>query len=697
MTTDAQQKVQPRHIRRAAYLYVRQSSMRQVVEHQESTKRQYALRQRAVALGWAQDQIVVIDDDLGQSGASSVNRVGFQRLVTEVGMGRAGIVMGLEVSRLARNSSDWHRLLEICALADSLILDEDGVYDPAHFNDRLVLGLKGTMSEAELHMLRARLRGGILNKARRGELWSPLPAGLVYDSEGRTVLDPDGRVQHTMRHFFRTFQRTGSATGTVRAFRQEGVLFPLRVRGGPQKGETTWAELTHRRALEVLHNPRYAGAFFFGRRRQRKLPDGRAIFERLPPDEWIALIPDAHPGYITWDEFEGNQRRLRENSAAHGSERRRSPPREGPALLQGLVICGKCGDRMTVRYHYHHGEPTPEYTCQRKGIANARPRCQTIRGSALDEVIGNLLLEIVTPLTLEVALAVERELQVRAEETHRLRLKHVERARYEAELSRRRYMQVDPDNRLVADQLEHEWNDRLRAVQAAQEEYERQTARDQTTLDDEKRRRIMSLATDFPRLWKDPATTARDRKRMVRLIIEDVTLIKRDRLDAHVRFRGGSTKSLSLPLPLSAWQLRQTSPDVVAEVDRLLDHHTHDEIAEILNRRGLKSGEGKTFHRQIVHRIQQAYGLPTRYRRLREAGMLTLQEMAKALGVSKDTVKIWRRCGLLQAQPYNDKKQYLYRPPTDDGPQKHTRKGLSDKQRQRRVLSNQTHEVQCET
>ena len=289
------------------------------------------------------------------------------------------------------------------------------------------------------------------------------------------------------------------------------------------------------------------------------------------------------------------------------------------------------------------------------------------------------------------------ELRVRAEETDRLRRQHVERARYEAELARRRYMQVDSDNRLVADQLEHEWKDRLRAVQGAQEEYERQTAHDRTGLDDEKRRRIMRLATDFPRLWKVPATTARDRKRMVRLIIEDVTLIKGDRLDAHVRFRGGSTKSPSLPLPLSAWQLRQTSRDVVAEVDRLLDHHTHGEIAEILNRSGLKSGEGKTFHRHIVARIQQAYGLRPRYRRLREAGMLTLHEMAKTFGVSEHTVKVWRRWGLLQAQPYNDKKQYLYSPPKDDGPQKHARKGLSERQRQRRVLSNQTHEVQCET
>ena len=312
--TETHQKVTTQNLARNAYLYVRQSSLRQVVENTESTKRQYALRRRAVALGWPEEQIIVIDRDLGQSGASTADRLGFQELVTEVGMARAGIVMGLEVSRLARNSTDWHRLLELCAVTDTLILDEDGVYDPAHFNDRLLLGLKGTMSEAELHLLRARLQGGILNKARRGELPSPVPAGFVYDERGEVILDPDRQVQKTIRLLFDTFRQTGAAMATIKAFRRRGTLFPRRVRYGANKGDILWGDLAHSRALWILHNPRYAGAFFYGRTRHRRMPDGRHISSKLPREEWTALVRDAHEGYITWEQFERNQEVLRANA-----------------------------------------------------------------------------------------------------------------------------------------------------------------------------------------------------------------------------------------------------------------------------------------------------------------------------------------------------------------------------------------------
>ena len=347
MRTDAHHKVAADHLKRNAYLYVRQSTVRQVFENTESTKRQYALRQHAMALGWPAEQIMIIDSDLGQSGASAVDREGFQKLVAEVGLGKAGIVVGLEVSRLARNSTDWHRLLEICALAGTLILDEDGVYDPNNFNDRLLLGLKGTMSEAELHVMKARLQGGILNKAKRGELQSSLPVGLVYSAANHPVLDPDKQVQESLRCFFAAFQRTGSATATVKDFRQRGLLFPRRLKKGPHKGDLLWGELTHCRTLQVLHNPRYAGAFVYGQRRTRKKPDGGESHVLLPRDQWI-LLPGVHAGYISWEEYEQNQRRLRENAQALGDDRRKSPPREGPALLQGLVLCGICGARMWI-------------------------------------------------------------------------------------------------------------------------------------------------------------------------------------------------------------------------------------------------------------------------------------------------------------------------------------------------------------
>jgi DNA invertase Pin-like site-specific DNA recombinase len=674
MMGETHAKVQARHLKRNAYLYVRQSTLRQVLENTESTKRQYALRERAMALGWRLDQVIVIDSDLGQSGASAVDREGFQQLVSEVGLGRAGIVMGLEVSRLARNSTDWHRLLEICALADTLILDEDGVYDPAHFNDRLLLGLKGTMSEAELHVLRARLRGGILNKARRGELEIRLPIGFDYDPAGRVRLDPDLRVQESLRQFFRTFRRTGSATATVKAFRAEGLSFPHRIYRGPQTGELSWSELDHSRALWLLHHPRYTGAFCFGRTRVRKLPNGSCKHQRLPTEEWIALIRDAHPGYITWDEYEQNLQILRDNAQGPAAGRDRGPPREGPALLQGLVICAKCGDRMTVRYHLQGERRVPDYVCQRHGVEHAEPLCQQIVGGELDAAIGRLLVEAVTPVTLEVALAVQKELENRSEESDRLRRQAVERARYESDLARRRYMRCDPDNRLVADSLEAEWNQALRNQTAAQEHYDKQRA-SETGLDDQQRAAILALAKDFPRLWNDPHTADRERKRMARLLIADVTLLRDTEVRAQVRFHGGATHTLHLPLPKPAWLLRQTPAKVVAEIDRLLEDHTDGEIAALLNGQGLLSGEGKPFHRLMVRYIRIDYALPSRHDRLLTRGLLTLHEMAQRLNVCSETLKYWRRAGLLKAHKYDDRGGYLFEPPGPGTPIKHQHQG----------------------
>lgn len=697
LTGERAQKITPRHLRRQAYLYVRQSTLRQVVENTESTHRQYALKHRAVALGWSIEQVVVIDCDLGQSGASAVDREGFQQLVRDVGLGRAGLVMGLEVSRLARNSTDWHRLLEICALTETLILDEDGLYDPAHFNDRLLLGLKGTMSEAELHVLRARLRGGIVSKARRGELETPLPMGFVYDAARRVGLDPDQQVQDTIRAFFQTFRRTGSATATVKAFRHEQLLIPRRARHGAHAGETLWVRLEHARALWILHNPRYAGAFFFGRSRQRRTVESRVMFERLPREEWTALIPQAHAGYITWEDFEENQRRLRENSQTHGSDRRRSPPREGPALLQGLAVCGRCGDRMTVRYHVCRGALWPTYVCQHRGIAHAEPICQSLPGRGLDDAIGRLLIETVTSLTLEITLTVQQEIQARLEETDRLHHRAVERARYEADLARRRYLQVDPANRLVADELEAQWNRALQQVTDAHATVERHRQAARVAVDAEAQARILALATDFPRLWQDPQTPDRERKRMVRLLLDDITLIKAPTgVTAHVRFRGGATTTLTLARALTAWQLRETSAEIVALMDQLLDTHTDEEIATRLNAQGYLSGTRQPFHRLIVRDIRRSHGLRSRYDRLRERGMLTQHEIADRLHVSTSTVKIWSRHGLLRRSAYNDKHEWLYEPPGPTPPVKMQGRRLSDQRRRRDVLPDQRHEVQYE-
>jgi DNA invertase Pin-like site-specific DNA recombinase len=695
MNGTAHEKVNACHLKRNAYLYIRQSTLRQVLENTESTIRQYDLRQRAVALGWPIERIIVIDSDLGHSAATAADREGFQKLVTEVSLEKAGIVLGLEVSRLARNSTDWHRLLEICALTDTLILDEDGLYDPRHFNDRLLLGLKGAMSEAELHVIRARLQGGIWNKARRGELQCPLPVGLVYNSEGRPILDPDKQVQESMRFFFDAFRRTGSACAVVKAFRQKQLLFPRRLTKGPNKGELFWAELMHSRALCILHNPRYAGAFVFGRSRTRARPDGSTTYTKLPREQWT-LFKDVHPGYISWGQYEENLQRLRENAYANGQDRRKSPPREGPALLQGLVVCGVCGSRMTVRYHTRQTKIVPEYACQRDGADHIILVCQHIVGEHLDQAVGQLLIDTVTPLALEVTLTIQQEMQARLDEVDRLRQKQVERARYEADLAQRRYLHVDPTNRLVADSLEADWNNKLRALQAAQEQYAEQCQNDRAQISEQQRARIAALAHDFPRLWQNPKTPDRERKRLVRLLLEDVTLLKNGEITAQVRFKGGITKTLTVPLPLNAWQQRTTSPDVVREIDRLLDHNNYPQIASLLNDRGLRSGEGKTFTARIVARVRRRHGLTSRYDRLRKAGMLTADEMAVMLGITPQWVKIWNRHGLLRGHAYNDKNDCLFEHPGDNPPKKAQGVKLSQRRLVNQVVAQSTQEVQCE-
>jgi DNA invertase Pin-like site-specific DNA recombinase len=669
MTAPAASKVLATHLRRTAYLYIRQSSLHQVLQNTESTKRQYALQERAVALGWPRDDIVVIDCDLGQSGAA-VDRAGFQQLVAEVGMGRAGIVLGLEVSRLARSSTDWHRLLEICALTDTLILDEDGIYDPGHFNDRLLLGLKGAMSEAELHVLHARLQGGMRHKAQRGELRLPLPTGFAYDPTDRIVLDPDQQVQETVRLFFATFRRTGSALATVRFFRTQSLAFPCRLRTDPNKGVLEWGPLHHSRALDILHNPCYAGAYCYGRRHVRRTVEGRIVIEQRPQEDWEVLLLEHHGGYLTWTEYQDNLRRLHENAQAQGKDRRQGPPREGPALLQGLVVCGICGERMTVRYHTRQGRQVPDYVCQSREIQRAEPICQDMPGAGIDAAIGSLLIELMTPLTLDVTLAVQEELTARAMEADRLRQQQVDRARYEVELARRRYMQVDPANRLVAASLEADWNDALRRLDAVQDEYERGRAADQQRIDDQQRAAILALATDFPRLWTSPQAADRERKRIIRLLIEDVTLRKDTQITAHVRFRGGTSRTLTTPIPPRSWETWQTDPLVVQEIDQFLDEHTDGEVAAILNERGYHAGSGAAFHRKLVAGIRRRHQLPDRFTRLRTTGLLTLQEMAALLAVHPGTVKAWHHHGLLRGIPFNDKGECLYEHPGDDPPRK---------------------------
>jgi len=701
MINDARhQKVRPDHLKRDAYLYIRQSTIHQVFHNTESTRRQYDLRRRATALGWADDSVIVIDSDLGKSGASAADREGFQRLVADVGMGKAGIVLGLEVSRLARNSSDWHRLLEICALTDTLILDEDGLYDPSHFNDRLLLGMKGTMSEAELHMLRSRLRGGILNKASRGELQVPLPVGLSYDQSGKVILTPDSQVQQAFYMFFKTYKRTGSASAVVKHFRNNGLQFPRLIRGQINKGKTVWGPLTHTRALHVLRNPRYTGTFVYGRMKSYKQSNGRIGVRQLPIDQWHTVIPDAHPGYITWDQYNDNLKTLRACSQAHGKDRRNHPPGNGPALLQGLIVCGVCGTRMTLRYHSRNGKLVPDYVCQRHGIEYGKPICQHIPGSNIDRAIEQLLLELVKPVTLEIAFTVQQEVQQRLKEADKLRYQKVQRAQYQSDLAKERFMNIDPRNRLVADQLEADWNEKLRTLNDDRQEYEHQHELDKIKLDKQCREKILSLVKNFPKVWNDSATSDQQRKRMIRLIIEDVTMVRDDKdVDLRIRLKGGATHQMTVPVPLSAWQVRKTKPEIIEEIDKLIDHFTDKEIADNLNRRGIKPSEGEKFNSAIIGNLRRNNHLKSRYDRLREKGLLTVDEMAEALDVSASTVKIWRRYGLLKGYSYNDKGWRLFEPATDKTrPVKSQgmKSKLTERPKYEELVSHATNEVQFE-
>lgn len=563
---------------------------------------------------------------------------------------------------LARNSTDWHRLLEICALTETLILDEDGLYDPTDYNDRLLLGLKGTMSEAELHMLRARLRGGLLAKARRGELHIGLPVGLVYDPLDRVVLHPDAQVRDTLHLFFRTFFRTGAACATVKYFSDNNLPFPAPAKSN-MTAEVVWGRLSLSRAVHILHNPRYAGAFVYGRRSSRKQPDGHYRTRRTPRDEWQVLLIDAHPGYIQWNDYERIQEQLRSSALAYGLERRHGPPREGPALLQGLALCGCCGAHMSPRYHRRRGQLIPDYICHARTLQYRDKPCQIVPGGEVDAAMGRLLVETMTPMTLDLTLAVQAELEGRLEQTDRLRCQQVERAEYEVEQARLRYMEVDPTHRLVAASLEANWNEKLRALQEIRERVERERRTDRSTFDETAKQRIRALAKDFPAVWNDSAVPHRERKRMLALLVTDVTLTKEHKqITIGVRFRGGTTTTLCIPVPLNAWRRRQTHPKALARLEVLLAAHTDGKAASKLNEEGFTTGAGALFDVAAVRWLQHRWGIKSYRDHLRDEGYLTAAEMAAKLGMSVSQTCHWRRQGRLRATPYNDRGDQLIDP-----------------------------------
>jgi len=656
------QKLKAAHLERSAYLYIRQSTLRQVYENTESTKRQYALKQKVLAMGWSEDLIITIDSDLGQSGTSSESRNGFKKLVSEVGMGHAGLVASLEVSRLSRNSSDWTRLLEICALTDTLIMDEDGIYDVNDFNDRLLLGLKGTMSEAEMHFLYSRMRGGTISKAKRGELKWVLPIGYVYSGDDKIVMDPDTSVQNAVNIFFLTFKRTGSAGATVKEFNQKGLKMPIRFRTGIRKGELAFKPLTHSRTLRFIHNPLYAGIYCYGRQQIKKTVSGKKSV-KMPVKDWHVFMTGAHPGYITVDQFEENIKKLADNACAQGKDRRKSPPREGPALLQGIIVCGKCGKRMTVRYRQSCSKLIPVYTCQRDRIENGAKVCQTVAGEKVDEEISKLLLEMLNPLAIKTAIKVEDELKKRKIETDGFFSQQVERAGYEAEIARKRYMLVDPANRLVATELESEWNGKIRELEKLKDEYEKKKKDDLRQMTKITRSDIIKITEDFASIWSSQNVSFKDKKRMLRLLIEDVTIKNDDKkIIANIRFKAGTSKTLDIEKKLPMCEVRKTRKDIVRQVDEMTENYTPSEIADILNEKGYRAWNGNLFNLRTVSYIIRTYGIKSRYRRLRDKGCLSLSEKMLEANLSQAQIMQMRNEGKIIFYKVTDRIEYLYEP-----------------------------------
>lgn len=687
-------KIKLEHLQRKAYVYIRQSSLRQVIEHSESTQRQYDLKGRAIAMGWVSEDIVVIDEDLGLSGSSAQWRDGFQYLVSEVGMAKAGAVFALEVSRLARSSSDWHRLLEICAMTETLIVDEDGIYDPRHFNDRFLLGMKGQMSEAELHILKARLQGGSLNKARRGALQLSLPVGLCYSASGEIILDADQEVQNAVRRVFDVFAQKGSACKVVRYFSENNLLFPHRIKAGINKGTIYWKPLIHSRVLKILHNPRYTGAYVFGRMRVCKnILTGKTKNVRLAQDRWQVFIPGHGQGYVTWEEYESNRRRLRANALACGADRKAGPPREGTALLQGIIMCGKCGKRMTLRYHERKGELVPDYMCQSEGIESNTKPCQRIPGRSIDKTVEKLLIEKLTPESIEVALDVFEEVKRQQEDIKKAHRMRIAKLQYEADLAGRQYMHVDPANRLVACTLEKNWNDKLMQLQIAGDEYDRKYKNNPLELDPGIRDQLLGLIKDFSKVWYNSRTPQRDKKRIVRLMINDVTLVKDEVITIKIRWRGGAHTIMEIPKPLSAPLERITPGDAVDRIKQLSTDCTSKQIIDILNREGYATGTKQKFGINNLQHIMSTYGIKTYYRRLREGGKLTSEEVAKMLGICTTTVIQWYKAGLLNGYVANDKGECLFDLPADNLLFKRQGEKLETRKKNLENFINPTHEV----
>lgn len=650
-------KITLKHRQKLACVYVRQSSLQQVLHNQQSTERQYALREKATQLGWTPGNVQVLDGDLGVSGTQTTGREDFKRLVADVSMGNVGAVFALEASRLARSSADWHRLIELCALSDTILVDEDGVYSPADFNDALLLGMKGTMSAAELHFIRARLLGGRRHKAEKGELRIPIPIGYVYDDQNRIVFEPDVQVREAVALLFRMFREKGSANGVVRAFAEENLLFPRRAGGGIRRGPLQWGPLIVDRVLATLHNPMYAGTYAFGRKRavQKLDTDGQIVtrLRKMPRDQWMVEIPDHHEAYLTRRHYEENLERLACN---HNGPANQEPgaAREGPALLPGLLICGNCGLRLSVYYRTHR--PQLYYQCLgRRQSDGSKPRCQKLRGDLADQLVVNRAFELLKPAQLNIALEAYDQLKLRRSGIDRQWQLRLQRAEYESQLAQRRYEQVDPGNRLVAASLEVSWNESLVHLDGVRREATEAQVRPGVSFGEDQRAQILALANDLPKLWQLSSTTAQDKKRILRLLIQDITAekISEKEFRLHLRWRGGACESLD---PSIQGNRLFYPPGFLDRVRQLAAHQNDREIAATLNQEGLVTVTNRPFSKSVIKMIRYYHQIPTC--KVKRPDEWTVPDVADYFGVKRHVVYHWIETGLLTARRVGKRTYY---------------------------------------
>jgi DNA invertase Pin-like site-specific DNA recombinase len=651
-------KIKPTHTQRAAYVYIRQSTPGQVEHNRESTARQYALADRACQLGWSKEQVVLIDEDLGLSGSGTDKRSGFARLTSEVALAHVGIVLGLEVSRLARNNADWYRLLELCGITDTLIGDNDGVYHPALFNDRLLLGLKGTMSEAELHIIRARLDGGIRNKAARGELRRGLPVGFVWgEKDGEVLFHPDEAVTGAIRSVFERFAEFGSARRVWLWFRSEGLSFPLQTTPGSLSSPILWVAPTYTSLHHILSNPVYAGAYTYGKTKyERYLDEHGAVRKRsrhLPMEQWSVLLQDHHPGFIDWATYQANQARLDSNTRPRPHQSG-GAVREGSALLQGLVTCGHCGRRLHV--HYRGRNSAPGYHCAGKDLVAGRGvYCLNVGGTVIEQAVANAFLEAITPAAIEAMRLSVEQLQSNHDASLSQWRLEVERTRYEAERAERRYRTVEPENRLVARGLESEWENRLRDLAAAEMELRRREQQRPSTISPEQLKAIERLGSDIHQVWDATTTTDRDRKELLRTLLEEVVLnLKRAEGRAHLtlRWRGGAITLLDIPAPRFKPMGPRTDEDTLSLLPRLATLYPDEVIAGILNRQGRQTATGERFTANQVGSLRRYRDIP-RFQPPTtppNGELVSIRKAAQILGMNTSSIHRWLADGFIAGE-----------------------------------------------